>query len=446
MPIPTFYIIVKQHFKIHFESYVILHKLLLITQNELYLCCKFTHMSEKQFINEFYKLLQPADPWTGQEDSLRKLFESKLEQYGLTTNQAEKLLTMQKRTLEGILDQSAKRVDVVNLLKLGQFLGLNTDALFKIYLNEVSHDIVGELEDAKKKSYIVSNFDVKNLFKAGFIRTKTDFDEIEERIMTFFGLESIYDYAGKHYIPAFSRTKRSANVLMKEFWVRSAYSHFEKINNPNPYNRNTLVDLIPKIRPYTMNVSDGLRIVSQALFNAGITVIYQPHLPTTQVRGATFFINGKPCIVLTDLNKRYASIWFALMHELYHVLYDLEEIEKQVFHLTGEPDLFLLQEDQANEFSREYLFGKDKVNYIRSYIDSPLLVREFAKKSQVHPSLVYTYFCYDMEAAGKGSYWAKYSSQQPDVKKALSELNVNTFDKESIDDTIKYLNEHIFNI
>ncbi|NRF37446.1 ImmA/IrrE family metallo-endopeptidase [Pedobacter foliorum] len=403
-------------------------------------------MNDQGFINEFYKLLLPADPWTGENGSLKTLFESKLQQYGLTTNQAEKLLSMQKRTLEGILDKSAKRVDVVNLLKLGQFLGLNTEALFKIYLNEASHDIIGELEDAKKKSYIVANFDLKNLYKAGFIQSKTDFDEIENRIINFFGLGSIYEYATKSYIPAFSRTKRSGNLLMKEFWVRSAYTHFEKINNPNPFNREALVDLIPKIRPYTMNVESGLKIVSQALFNAGVTVIYQPHLPTTQVRGATFCINSKPCIVLTDLNQRYASIWFALMHELYHVLYDLEEIEKQVFHLTGEPDLFLLQEDQANEFSREYLFGKDKVKYIGVYIDNPMLVKEYAKKSQVDPSLVYTYYCFDTEAEGKGSYWAKYHSYQPDVKTALRELNVNTFDKDSIDDTITYLNQHVFNI
>ncbi|QXU43476.1 ImmA/IrrE family metallo-endopeptidase [Pedobacter sp. D749] len=403
-------------------------------------------MSDNGFINEFYKLLNPADPWTGDEESLKALFEIKLQQYGLTMNQAEKLLSMQKRTLEGILDKSAKRIDVVSLLKLGQFLGLNTDALFKLYLKEASHDIVGELEDAKRKSFIVSNFDTKNLHKSGFIKSKTDFDEIEKRIVSYFGLNSIYEYGTKSYIPAFSRTKRSANVLMKEFWVRSAYSHFEKINNPNAFDREALVDLIPKIRPYTMNVESGLKIVSQALFNAGVTVIYQPHLPTTQVRGATFVINGKPSIVLTDLNQRYASIWFALMHELYHVLYDMEEIEKQVFHLTGEPDLFLLQEEQANDFSREYLFGRDKVKYIRPYIDSPVVVKEFAKKSQVDPSLVYTYYCYDMEADEKGSFWAKYHAYQPDVKRALRELNVNTFDKDSIDDTIKYLNDHVFNI
>jgi len=149
--------------------------------------------------------------------------------------------------------------------------------------------------------------------------------------------------------------------------------------------------------------------------------------------------------VLTDLNKRYASVWFALMHELYHVLYDMEEIEKQTFHLTGEPNLFLLQKDKANEFSREYLFGKDKVKYIRSYMDSPVVVKEFAKKKSGSPFISIRLLLLCAEAEGTGSYWAKYHNQQPDVKKALRELNVNTFDKESINDTIKYLNKYVFN-
>jgi len=66
------------------------------------------------------------------------------------------------------------------------------------------------------------------------------------------------------------------------------------------------------------------------LFNIGITIVFQPSLPKTQIRGATFLINDKPCIVITDFNKNYATIWFALIHELHHVLFDLETIDKKI--------------------------------------------------------------------------------------------------------------------
>lgn len=360
-------------------------------------------MDENIFLNEFYKMLSPADAWDGEANSIKEIFEARLTKHGITQNQAEKLLNMQKRSLEGILDGSAKRVDVINLLKLGQFLGLEISALLKLFIHDLPQDIVVELEDAKKKSFILSNFDIKNLAKSGFLNTKTDFNEIERRIVDFFGLKSIFHYSNKQIIPAFSKTKKSESTLMREFWVRSAHSHFESLKNPNMYDRKQLVDLIGKIRPYTLNLAGGLKTVTQALYNIGVTVLYQPHLSTTHVRGATFVINGQPCIALTDLNKNYATIWFALLHELHHVLYDYDEIQNNVFHLTGEVDLFLLQEHKADEFSRNYFLPADKAKFIYKYIDNQLIVGNFAQENQIHPSLIYNFYCWDMDAAGKGN-------------------------------------------
>ncbi|SDE64883.1 hypothetical protein SAMN05216464_10890 [Mucilaginibacter pineti] len=403
-------------------------------------------MDENQFLNEFYKMLSPVDLWEGETNSIKEIFDARLTRHGITINQAEKMLNMQKRTLEGILDGSAKRVDVINLLKLGQFLGLQMDALLKLFLNDMPQEMVGELEDAKKKSYILSTFDIKSLAKSGFLTTKTDFDQIEKRIVTYFGLKSIFQYSNKQIIPAFSKTKKSESSLMREFWVRSAYAHFDCLKNPNLYDKMKLVDLIAKIKPYSMNVTTGLRTVTQALYNIGVSVIYQPHLQTTQVRGATFIINGKPCIVLTDLNKRYATIWFALLHELHHVIFDFDEIERNVFHLTGEADLFLLQEDKADEFARDYFLPAERSRFIYKYIDSPLVVANFAREHQIHPSMIYNFYCWDMDATGKGSFWAKYKHTEADVKLALKDINIDPFDKERVEDTVNYLKENIFNI
>lgn len=402
-------------------------------------------MEDKEFEKEFYKLIAPITQWQGEFKSIKEIFVAKINEYGITQNQAENLLNMEKRTLGGILDRSTKRVDVINLIKLGQFLGLETKDLIEFYLKEISIDIIGELEDTKKKSFIVSKFDIKNLYNSGFIKNKTDFNAIEDRIVKYFGLNSIFEFQDKNYIPAFSKTKRSEQSLMREFWVRSAFTHFQKLNNPNEYNRDTLVELISKIRPYTMNIEKGLKIVSQALYNCGVSIIYQQHLPTTQVRGATFVVNNKPCIAITDLNKNYATLWFALIHELHHVLYDFDEIEKQVFHLTGEADLLLLQEDKANEFSRDFLFSYERTKYISAYIDTPLLVNEYAKESQVHPSLIYNFYCYDMQKKGK-NYWGRYKHLLPKIDVALKDFNTNSLEKDSIDETVIYLKEKIYNI
>jgi hypothetical protein len=44
------------------------------------------------------------------------------------------------------------------------------------------------------KAYIKSRFDIRGLYKAGFLRNTVDFDYIEKRICTFFGFKDIHEY------------------------------------------------------------------------------------------------------------------------------------------------------------------------------------------------------------------------------------------------------------
>ena len=155
----------------------------------------------------------------------------------------------------------------------------------------------------------------------------------------------------RNWIPRYSRTKRKHVDKMKDFWVRSAYACFSMINNPNDYKREGLKDIIVKIRPYCQDVENGLATVCKALYNVGVTVIVQNQLTLTQVRGGIFLVNNNPCIVLTDLNKRYTTLWETLLHELHHVLYDLKSVSLR-YHITGDPDLLLI-EDKAEEFARD---------------------------------------------------------------------------------------------
>jgi len=46
----------------------------------------------------------------------------------------------------------------------------------------------------KNKKFIDENIPVKELYKAGFLKSKTDYNDIEERVCTFFGLQNIYQY------------------------------------------------------------------------------------------------------------------------------------------------------------------------------------------------------------------------------------------------------------
>ncbi|MCF2445821.1 helix-turn-helix transcriptional regulator [Dyadobacter sp. CY345] len=367
------------------------------------------------------------------EKSVKQLFNSKLDEAGLSKTQFEKLSGIQRRSLDGILDKSSKQTDIIHLLKLSEFLELSVDEILVYHFKDRASEEIRELQEAIEITFINKYFDLKALSNLGFFEKESSLSALKDRICKFFLFETIFDFENNLNGVLYSRTKRSFSDKMKDFWIKSSYKYFELINNPNEYSRKDLVELIPKIKPYTQNIEKGLITVFRALYNVGVTVVFQPLLPKTQIRGATFIVNTKPCIVITDFNKNYATIWFSLIHELHHVLYDLELLERIKYHLTGEPDLFLIQEDKANKFAGEYLLSSEKLQYIEPMIHNSFMVKNFASECQVHPSIIYSQYQFRQSEIGN-NYWAAFKDFFPDMEKVKRGLTVNNWDTESLEE------------
>jgi len=372
--------------------------------------------------------------------SIEDLLKEKLELAGLTKTQFEKLSGMERRSLDAILDKTSKQTDIIKLLKLAEFLELDFNQLLIIHFKDRPVEEIKELQSSMDVTFINKFFDLKTLVSLGFIKRNDSLENLKERICNFFGIDSIYDYDRELNEVLYSRTKKSFSDKMKDFWIKSSYKYFELIDNTNEYHRQNLIDLIPKIKPYTQNIETGLLTIFQALYNIGVTVVFQPSVPKKQIRGATFVIDNKPCIVITDFNKNYATIWFALIHELHHVLFDLETIEKTNYHLSGAPDLFLIQEDKANEFASEFLLSSEKMRYIEKMIHNKFMVEKFAKECQIHPCIIYSQYQWRQSQIGN-DYWGAFKGNFPSINKITKKLNVANWDIESIKETTLKIKE-----
>ena len=363
--------------------------------------------------------------------NIKDVFEQKLSEYNLSRTKALKLLNIDKDVFDEILNGTAKQPNLIHIVKIAEFLGIEVNSFINIVLKNQSAENILAIDNARKATFLVKNFDVKALTKLGFFASDYTTEELVNKVLDYFGYTSINDFEEQLEEPLYSRVKKNHSDKMKDFWIKSAYQTFKVINNPNDYNRERLKDLIVKIKPYSQDVSNGLLTVCRALYNIGVTVIFQNYLTTTQVRGATFIINDKPCIVITDFNKVYPTLWFTLLHELNHVLFDYDTIEKSSYHLSDDNDLFLI-EDQANSFARNFFLSEEKFNYIKSYINNPYLVSKFANEIEVHPSIVYSFFTwYQKELYGK-NYHAAFREYYPDYSIAISKLNPITWNEASI--------------
>lgn len=392
---------------------------------------------QETLLNQVYELL-------GKSESARlgDLIEARQEELGISERQMCRVLNINKPSLRRIISGKAQKVDLLTLLKLGNFLQLDVEDLVKSFVAAMEPEDVRSLEITRVRNFLVSNFDLTGLREVGFIRSITDFSAIEERVKTFFGLDSVFEYNTRVAYPLYSRTKRPGRDKMKEFWVRSAYSQFEKRPNPNEFDRDKLLELVPQIHQYTRFESRGFLTVARALYEIGVTVIGQSYLPFTQVRGATFIVDGKPCIVVTDYRNDYGTLWFALMHEIAHVLYHLDKIESYSYHLSGNQDLMLI-EDEANYFARELLISEDKLEYIESLIDNPHIVKRYARKYNIHPSLIYSFHAYRLYLQeDDSSAYAKHRQHMIASEPAIDLLRCHPWDNETVvDDIDKAINQ-----
>lgn len=402
--------------------------------------------NEDDILAEIYAHLEGSG---NQSKSLYTIISEKKTELNVTNYQMADILGIDKSTFSRILKKieegKAENVDFYSILKICQFLGIGIDEMSKLFVAQLSPEQIGELELSRKANYILNTFDVKGLKECGFIDTTTDFRRIEQRIVKFFSLDSIFQYKSEIGAVAFSRTKSSSEDRMREFWVRAALYQFTKIENPNEYNRQALLTLIPKIAPYSRYVEKGFHHVVQALYNIGITVIIQSYLTKTQVRGGTFCVNNKPCIVITDFNKSYPHLWFALLHELYHVLYDFEQLKTLLYHLTGEPqsDLYLFRESEADAFGWEMLFPAEKREYIKHLIKSENMVYAYAKENLVHPGIVYASYCNDLQSqTGKNEY-GFYQQHFGKTQKALNVVKSNPWNKEAISEELEKIEKSL---
>ena len=382
-------------------------------------CCNFCEMGQEDNFNvdELLRGLFNEDA-SDSNVTLRSLFDKRVDELNITPTTATDIADIQYRTLNGILDGTQRKIDFTNIIKLSDFLQIPVEKCAKLYLASLEKNFPQEKPISRDKiDFIRSHFDLADLKKSGFIKSITNFSEIERKITDFFGLNSIFEYRMPLQEAAFSAGYITPkNTFSRSMWINAAKDVFKAINNPYEYDREALITYFPEIRWHSMSVDMGLNNVIRSLYKIGITVIYLPPFSSLHLRGATFSENGKPCIALTDYKGFYATIWFALIHELHHVLFDWPEIKSGNYHVS-DPNSDLMpvkeKEAEADHFAREYIFSKEKSKTIRPNLSNQDYVNRFAKLNHVHPSIIYTFDAYDRGSTNR-SAWARAKVMNPD--------------------------------
>lgn len=406
--------------------------------------------NKKSDSDDILKRLFEPKP-TKVKETLEDFFVHKLESLDIPKTTALNIMGMSVRTLDGIISGEQKMLDYTQLIKLANFLGLDLERTATLYLEKVNevHNVGKDISLMNEKiEFVNEKFNLAALKKVGLIKSLTDYEDIIKSICNYFGLNNIFDYSEPDINVAFSSGKRAKQNCSVKNWMFLAEQACIELRNPNPYNRETLIDYFSQIRWQSMDVENGLVNVIKQLYQLGITVVFIPSFPSLHVRGATFVVNDKPCIALTDYVGFYPTLWFALVHELYHVLFDWDDILLSNYHISQENQQSLYSQSQneidADSFAREYLFSREKTQEASSFINNHEFIRQYAISNNVDPSFAYVFYAYDAPKTDKYA-WGRAKKLNPNIEKLISKLQHDFEASYSFGDHIKKMRNKIYN-
>lgn len=388
-------------------------------------------------------LFQPSS-----KETLKDIFNKRVEELKINPTDVLEIVGISYRPLQGILSGTQKTIDFTNLIKLSNFLQIPKERVIQLYMEALEKGFPDESTISPEVvKFIKENFDLTAFKKANFISSVSNFKEIERKLLDLYKLKTIFEYQKPKVDIAFSAgITKPKNELTRTEWIRAAEIIFEEIDNPYDYDRKALIDYFPQIRWHSTLVDKGLIEVIRDLYKLGVTVIYQAPLQGLHLHGATFQVNGKPCVVLTNYRGFYPTLWFALIHELFHVLFDWQEILTNGYHLSDADNEILSvveKEEEANHFAREYLFSDEKLSNVKAHINNEQFIKEFAANNHVHHSFIYVFHAFDAKA-GNGVPWKRAATYNPNFKPLISMLENPWENRKPTDEYIKYLRDRIY--
>lgn len=318
-----------------------------------------------------------------------------------------KELDMSQEELSKRLNTSPKHVsDLINgksklsdelALKLATVFGTGTNLWLNIQQKYVEKVLeIKRLQDLDKECELAKKIDYSFFVNMELLPYRRKTKEKVEELLKFFQVASLSVLCRRDFLVQYKTavaTVKETNVINANAWVQTAINLGRQMET-KPFDEKILKDSISLIR--TMTVEEPKEFVEKLkilLSDCGIALVLMPNLKNCGVNGAVKWLSNDKVLLAINDRKKYADyFWFALFHELGHVLQKRKKLlivadgGKQ---LDGDDELFIKLEDEANLFAQETLLkSKDYQKFIeRNNINQQSVIR-FSSEQKIHPGIV----------------------------------------------------------
>lgn len=256
-----------------------------------------------------------------------------------------------------------------------------------------------EREGLTKQRAWATKFPVAEMQRRGYIPKVEDGVELITNLLTFFGVSSVdaFDEYWQTRVTA-ARFKKMGRHSYDGFavaaWLQRGDAEASEIECA-PFSEAKLKGALERIRRLTLKRWPSFRQeLVTILSSCGVSIAFVPALHKLNLRGAAYWATkDRAVIILSDRLKREHKFWFALAHEIMHILlHSKKALFLEFDSKRGEelPD----EEREADEGAANFLipaavFRDFKNRYaLRLHSDAETTIRSFAKEIGVSPAIV----------------------------------------------------------
>lgn len=321
-----------------------------------------------------------------------------IDEQGITQEELAKRLQTTPKYISDLVNGRINLTDEM-VLKLSIVFGTST----KLWLNLNQKYIEKKLEIEKQiridqECELVKKLDYKFWVELGLVKATRISTEKVQELQRHFKVSSLSVLGQRDFLVQY-RTSVSevtdVNVINANAWVQTAINLGSQIE-VKPFDKKKLLEVIPEIRNMTIqNPKDFYPRLRELLSSCGVALVLLPNLKNCGVNGAVKWLGkDKVVLALNDRRKYADTFWFALFHELGHVLQ--QRIKVLLVSETKKAGLemdVLIQrlEAEADAFSQNTLIPKAEYDEFVMMCSSGFTaeaIRHFATRINVLPGIV----------------------------------------------------------
>jgi addiction module HigA family antidote len=276
-----------------------------------------------------------------------------VKEFAVRTSKPEKTIFAIINGSSSITSDMAVAFEIVT--RIPAHFWLNKQRSFDEYVARTRREAI--IEEAQEWA---SRFPFAKMAELGWVEPCENIGDKVQALFSFFQVSTVKAwqdyYCNQQLKVAFSISLNGVkDPYAISAWLRQGERQAEGMS-VGPFSAKQLKSAIPEMKAIMTNEATDFAAKLQNLCGTlGIKLIFTPCLPKAPIKGSTRWINGTPCIQLSDCNERQDLFWFTFFHEVGHIL------------LHGKKDVFLenienastedRKEKEADEFAEKILHG-----------------------------------------------------------------------------------------